>query len=157
MLSQKTKIIICVVVVFSAFGVGRFSAPTKVVTETKIVEVEKKTSESDTEKTKHQTTTTTETTKPDGTKETTTTTTEDSSSDHKTSSTDDKTTESDTKKVVENDSGKVSVSALVGFSLSLTPTPVYGGSVVSRVVGPFTAGIWGTSQPAAGVSIGLSF
>lgn len=154
-MTPKTKVILAILALSTTFAFGRFSAPTKVVTETKLVEVEKKTSESDSERDKHKTTTTTETTKPDGTKETTTTTTEDSATKKETSSTDDTSKTSDTIKTAENDSGRVNISLLGG--LTRDPEPVYGLHVSARVLGPITAGIWGMTNRVYGISVGLSF
>lgn len=154
-MTTKTKVILVILALISTFSVGRLSAPTKVVTETKIVEVEKKTSESESERNKHKTTTTTTTKHPDGSETTTTTTSEDSTTDKKTATTDDLNKTSDTVKTVESDVGRVTISALAGLKIT-DPTPTYGVHVTSRIIGPINAGIWGLSSGILGISVGLS-
>lgn len=160
-MTTKTKLIIAVVALLAAYAFGRFSAPTKVITETKIVEVEKKTdkTKSDTKKEVHRTTTTTETIKPDGTKTVTTVVKEDSNSDSKknSSSTDNTTKSSDTIKEVIRDTSKVTVSALAGVNITSLSIPVYGASLTKPILGPIAIGIWGLTNSVGGVSLGLTF
>ena len=139
----KTKVIVGIVAIATAFAFGRYSAPIRV--EKEIVEVEKKTEDKRKEIIK------TEVVRPDGTKETTTKTVVDS-----------KTTTDSTKsekELVEGQTSKVSISALVGAPLTLSGplTPVYGGHIHRPLLGPVSVGIWGLSNATAGLSFGLTF
>lgn len=151
-MSIKLKILLIAVTLASTFAFGRYSAPTKTVTEIKTVEVEKKVD--DTQKDEHKITQTKEIVKPDGTKETDTTVTDDSTTKKKEVLDDTKNSES--KVTVEYVGGNLSVSALVGFTIPGV-APVYGGHIQGRILGPFTSGIWGLSNGVVGVSIGLVF
>jgi hypothetical protein len=51
------------------------------------------------------------------------------------------------------------VSALVGFDLA-TRSPVYGGKIERRILGPLSLGVWGTTSgglPTVGISATLEF
>lgn len=154
-MSTKAKVIGVVILVVASFAAGRWASPTKIITETKIVEVknEKENKQTDTDKHKESKTIVVE--KPDGSKETTTTTTEDTTkkvSDEKT--TDTKTTVDKTKEIVYA-KNRLSISALVGAN-SLPPAPVvYGGHVTYSILGPINVGVWGLSNLTFGVSLGL--
>jgi hypothetical protein len=164
-MDTKYKIIAAVVVVTGAFATGRWAAPTKVVTVTQTVEVEKKHEDVavDTNKNVHKETKTTEVVKPDGTKETTTDVTEDTkaiSHEGDKTDTDSSRTEVSSKEVTR-DSSKVTISVLggakvFGGSEGLNP-PVYGGSISKPIFGPATVGIWGLSNGTVGCSVGLTF
>jgi PKD repeat protein len=161
-MDQQTKIKIAVVVVYTATAVaiGRYTVPEKVKIETKIVEVEKKSTASDVDSKKdtHKQVTVTKTFKPDGEKTITVVTTNDTTSDQNVAKKDivdiDKT--NDQSKEITHPSDKVTVSALAGFDLSSFKM-IYGASVTKPIVGPLTVGLFVLSNPAAGVSIGLTF
>ena len=152
-----------IVLILTAYAFGRYSAPEKVRTVTKIVEVEKKTTDvkKDTSRDKHRETKTVETTKPDGTKEKTTTVVEDTKTDTKTDRKDTaetgKTTEED-KEIVKLGGG-LSIAALVGAPVS----PINIGAVtfglhVSRpLIGPISIGLFRLSNGILGFSTGLVF
>ena len=136
------------------FAFGRFSAPTKVVTETKIVEVEKKSSELDRDKNK--VTFTKMITRPDGTKETETKVVEETHTELKKQSDSAKT--SDDLKEVTRGTGKLSIAALGALNVrELTSPPVFGVHVQRSILGPITVGAFGFSNGIAGVSLGLTF
>ena len=159
-MTTKAKVGIAAVALLTAFAFGRVSAPVKVKTEVKTVEVEKKTDKVDTQRDKHQKTVITEVTKPDGTKEKTTTIIQDSSTDQKRTDSDSiAKTETQTKEVTRG-SSPVTVSFLAGANLSTGPGPstlVYGGAITHPVLGPVTIGIWGFTNATFGASLGLSF
>lgn len=158
-MSNRTKALLAVLALVTSYGFGRWSAPEKIHTEIKTVEVEKKTNDTDTNRDKHQKTTVTETDSPDGTKTKTTVTTVDTDTDRKTRSTDDTSKTSDTVKDVTYASAKTTLAALVGASLSLSGTDplVYGGIVSKPILGPITVGIWGLSNSTGGLAVGLTF
>lgn len=160
-MSSKTKVILTIVAISLTFALGRFTSPTKVKVETKIVEVEKTTKDtnSDTAKNKHKTTTVTEVVHPDGTKETKTTTTEDSNANNKTTivETSDKASTTDKTKEIVKSSGKLTIAAMGGATLDKAFDPIYGGQISKDLLGPISLGVWGLSNRTAGLSIGLSF
>ncbi len=158
MLTEKTKAIGGLILLALSFATGRYLTPDKIKIETKIVEVEKKTSDSDTNRDKHRETITVEKTLPDGTTEKTTKTTEDTQTDRKTHSTDDLTkTETTSKEITKGD--KVTVAALTGVDINLSGTSpiIYGGIVSKPILGPVTVGVWGLSNATAGLALGLTF
>lgn len=144
----------------SCFAAGRYTAPVKVVTETKVVEKEviKKELVTVTDQIKHRETTITEKTNTDGSKEKTTKIVEDTTTDKKSDAKEsDKTEkkETDTKEVTK-ESSKLNIAAMAGFDFG-SPTPVYGAQVTRTLIGPFFMGVWGLSNKTAGMSLGLSF
>lgn len=150
----KTKAIIAAVALLVAFAAGRWLAPTKVVTEIKTVEIERK--ETDEEKKKHQTIIITETKNPDGT--VTKVTKIVNNSDTTKHETDDKTKSSDTVKTVTYASSRFHLAALGGMDFNPSvPTPVYGAYLSKDILGPISAGVWGLTNKSFGVSLGLSF
>ncbi len=152
-MSQKYKLIFIGGALVLAFTSGRWLAPTKVVTEVKTVEVEKKTDTTKTNTNEHKTTVIT--TKPDGTSQTVIT--DDTHTGSKTTDTTSITNTSDTTKEVTRPSSKVTLSALGGVDIHNLSTPIYGVSISKPILGPLTAGAWGLNTGAVGVSIGLSF
>ena len=52
---------------------------------------------------------------------------------------------------------KVSLSALVGTSVSSFPISIYGIAVSRELLGPVTVGAWGLTDKTFGASIGLNF
>lgn len=153
-MSTKTKAIIAAVALLTAFASGRWLAPTKVVTEIKTVEVERK--ETDEEKKKHQTIIITETKHPDGT--VTKVTKIVNNTKETKHETDDTRKETDDKKIVERSQSSLHLSALGGVQLSNgIPNMVYGGHISKEIIGPISIGIFGFTNSTFGASIGLSF
>ncbi len=161
---MKVKVFIAVVSIGVAFAFGRYTTPERIKIEKVIVEVEKKTKDSNTdaERNKRRETTTREVTHPDGTKEVITTvveTTETSkkSNTHETDKISKK--EKDSKEIVKN-SNTFNLSLLTGAKLpsggSLSPL-IYGGHITKQILGPINVGVWGLSDSTGGVSLGLSF
>lgn len=160
-MSVRNSAIAAIIIAVTFAAIGRWTAPEKIKTETKIVEVEKKTEHSDTEadKNKHKETTTHEITRPDGTKETTTTVVEDSNANrhNTTDKTDDKSKSEDISKEVTKSGSKLTLSALAGVKVSDPTGMIYGGHVTKDILGPINIGVWGMSNNTAGLSIGLTF
>lgn len=155
---MKTKIIISIIVLITAFAFGRYTVPEKTTSKDIYKESSSKTTEKDKET--HKKTIITETTKPDGTKEKTTTVTEDSEN-HKTT---DSTKTSDKEKETETIRGdsKVTVSMLGGVGLSNPSEFLVGVAVSKPILGPVTVGLWGlnkygTTNFNGGASLGLTF
>lgn len=88
--------------------------------------------------------------RPDGTVEIDRTTTDKSTETSK--------KESDTKSstVVTNAKPQWKAQALAGLSLDKL-VPVYGAGVERRIIGPISAGVWGTTDRNLGVSVSLEF
>lgn len=157
-MENRTKILVATAVILASYAFGRFSTPDHVKIETKIVEVEKKTTDTELNKDKHKETTTVEITKPDGTKEKTTKTVEDTKTDKTTKSTEETDRTEESSKEVSRGS-KVTLAALGGVSLNLTGTSpiLYGGILTKPVLGPITIGVWGLSNATTGLAVGLTF
>src|SRR5579864_2857048 len=141
-MDRKYKIGLVVVTVVVSFAVGRYTVPVKTVVETKVVEVEKKVVNTDTntDQNKHKETTVTEMDKPDGTKVIVTKTDEVSDIDTKINSVstlDKKTDKSEAKTSVKSGGG-VSVSALAGLSAKDIQSYVYGIHASKEVLGPIS-------------------
>lgn len=156
----KAKIFLSVVALLTAYGFGRWSAPEKVKTEIKTIEVVKVVKVKDTSSRKeiHKKTVVTEKVYPDGTKETTTTITEDTEA-TKTGSetgTSETETESSTVKESTKSSQKVTVSGLYGVSFT-GGTPAVGVSLTKPFFGPITPGVFYLTPGVLGVSLGLTF
>jgi cytoskeletal protein RodZ len=149
----KRNIAIALLILVAVFLAGRFSRPAKVVTETKIVEVEKKTS--DTTTGSHKDTTTTTVTNKDGTQTTTTHAVEDTGS--HTHSTEANNTSTDISKTVINSDSRINLSVLGGAQITSPSSTVFGGAASKKILGPVTAGVWGLSNGIVGLSLGLSF
>jgi hypothetical protein len=169
-MSTKYKVIIVVSALAVSFASGRYLTPVKIKTETKIVEVEKKTQDTKESNNKHthKTTVVTETDKPNGEKDKVTTVTEDTgvvdTKDNKTAI-DDKVN-SDTTKEEKKEGGKTSVALMAGAQVnpnmlstpSLTTSPfVFGAHVQRSIIGPVTIGVWGLSNLTFGASVGILF
>lgn len=142
----KYKAIIAGVLLVVAFAFGRYSAPTKTITETKIVKEVVK------EEVVHTVTRVVE--RPDGTKETDTTT--DSDTNTHTDITRERVKE------IFAASRDLNVSVLIGGQphmfkgISIGPI-VYGASVTRTIIGPVTVGFFGMSDFTVGASLGLNF
>ena len=155
-METKTKAIIAVAALATAFAFGRYTTPVKIVEVTKTVEVEKKTDEQNAsrERRNHKKIVETEITKPDGTKEKTTTITDESETTTERSSKDitESSRESESSKETVRGGGRVVVSVLYDpFHQA------YGGSVSKEILGPINAGVFGLTNSSFGVSVGLSF
>jgi hypothetical protein len=163
---------ILLLIILTAVAVGRFTVAEKIKIEKQIVTVETKTEDkkqdtkSELDREKHKKIVTTEITKPDGTKESTTTTTEDTStkqdreSDTTTHDAEQLTQTVKETKTIERGQGRLSISALVGPSISFSSGvgPLnYGAHIQRNLIGPITVGIWGISSGIGGASIGLTF
>jgi hypothetical protein len=157
-MQRKTKIIIAVVAVATAFATGRYTVPTKVIEVTKVVEVEKKTKDKDQKVDKDTKKTTTIVEEPTGKKTTTIVEEDKVNKDTSTKETDDKTkTDNSFKEVLK--SSPLSVSALFGGPLpgSGPFQMVYGLHVSKQVLGPITVGAFGMTNRTVGFSLGLNF
>lgn len=163
-LTTKNKVIIVVVYSVALVGLGAYLVPTKIKTEIKTVEVEKKDDKTVVKKdtNTHKKTVTVVTQKPDGEKTTTITKTDDSTSTddkHSIEQTSiDKTT--DQTKEVTKTGGTLRLSLLggahiFGSSTSATNVLVYGASASKNLIGPMSCGLWGLSDGTVGASIGI--
>lgn len=130
-----------VVIIVVAFYCGRYSAPERIKTETKIVEVEK-----EVVKTEYKTVRIKE--NKDGSKETVIISESNSQEKAKQKSSEEK------KEIIKN--GSTYVSVLLGGA-STVPHLNYGLSVQRDVLGPFTIGVWGLTNANLGASVGLRF
>lgn len=169
-MEQNVKIGLVAVVVFMAgLACGRYTTPTKVVTKTETVTVEKEVvknkevTSKDTNKNRELVIT--ETTKPDGTKvvekhyinrdeikeDTTKTNTV----------TDTKKSDSKSESIVSNEKNDWNLSALVTNSHTeddfMKGSVSYGVHIQRRIIGPFSIGAFGISNKTYGLSIGASF
>jgi hypothetical protein len=160
-MSTKLKVALAIMSLVGAFASGRWLAPTKVVTEVKTVEVEKKRDQKQIAKklNKHKETKTTTVTNAKGESTTTTTVIEDvgtvsNSNETKTS---DNSITTNHKEETTRDASKVTISALAGINPLSPGAPVYGAAVSKPILGPVAAGVWGLSSGVGGVSVGISF
>lgn len=164
-MTTRNKIIIIVIALLTSFAVGRYTVPTKVKIETKVVEVERKTDVKNTtvKKDRKKKIIILETKKPDGESTKTTTITDDTASSNQTAAkqTEDSSKQSDTSKEVTHASDKVTVSALAGYNLFGNNNAIqpfnYGLSVTKPVLGPITFGLFGFQSGLVGASLGLTF
>lgn len=152
----KIKVIVAAVSLLTAFAVGRWACPAKIIAKTVTVDVEKK--QTDTEKAKDTQTHTTvvETRQPDGTEEKTTTTDTNTTVHTDTQVTDNTTKSTETDKTVTYSKQTLTIMGLYGIPVT-GGTPVYGGSVTKEILGPISIGLWGLSNATLGGSIGLTF
>lgn len=160
----KYKVIIIVVALAGSYAAGRWASPTKVITEIKTVEVEKKTDQTiDTaQKHKHKKIIIVTSEKPGGQKDSTTTITDDtdSVSNSTTTQTDtaDKTT--DNKHEEDRPEPKTTIAAMAGIS-TRDGQIQYGASVYRPLLGPLGVGVFGlgnvTDGVSCGVQIGITF
>lgn len=156
-MSTKIKLIIGFTSLIVAFASGRYLSPTKVVTEIKTVEVEKKETDTQSNQNKHKETDTREITHPDGTKETDTKTVEDDTDKTNTTEKDKVSQNTDSTKEVTRSGSRTTLSALGGIKLPGSPEVVYGGMIQKDVLGPVGIGVWGLNNGTVGASVGLSF
>lgn len=139
-MTTKTKVIVAVISLATAYGFGRWSAPEKIKIETKTVTVEVTTEKKETDKDTHKKTTVKEVTKPDGSKEKITEIVEDTTTKTKTKSKDkvSEVTESVTEKTYST--SKVTVLALAGVPIT-GGLPDFGLSVSKPILGPISISI----------------
>lgn len=156
-MNLKTKSIIIVVCLACAYAFGRYSAPEKIITETKIVEVDKKTDKTDSDTEKYKKTTTEVVVSPDGTKKETTTITEDTNRHTDKESIEDSSKSQEDKKVIIGASGHLNASVLVGADISSPYGLIYGLHMSRNFIGPITLGVFGMTNKTVGISLGLTF
>ena len=160
-MTTKTKVLLSILALLTAFGFGRFSGPEKIKEVVKTVEVEKKVTftNTDTDRDKNKTIVTTEVTRPDGTKEKTTTVTENSKTTRKTGTetTDQRTTTKDEEKTTTYASGRLTVSFLASVPIGSSQKQVFGVAATQPVAGPITVGLFGLTNGTIGGSLGLTF
>lgn len=152
-LTTKTKYVIALILIMTAFATGRFSVQKSVVKSTTSLVSDSKTNQnSDT----HTQTTITTVKTPDGTVKTIQQISQ--VKDVQTTTTADTTIHSQTT-VTPTKTNTINISALVGndFSHGLGITPIYGVSASKEILGPITAGVFGLNNGVIGVSVGLNF
>ncbi len=151
------KYLIAFLAALTLFAAGRNTAPTKVKIETKVVEVEKKSEKTNTDKAKHKETTTVVVKNKDGSTTTTTKVVEDDKDKSKTTEHDDTSISQSTSKEITKGQG-VTISVMAGMTLnSLTTPPDFGVSITKPVLGPLTLGIFAFRSGLVGSSVGLTF
>lgn len=161
-METKTKVIIATASLATAFAVGRYTVPTKIVTETKVVEVEKKVEVVKETKDKDKRKKTKKVIKiaPNGEKIITEVTVEDTKTTKSKDSsvTDEKSKASDSKTTQEKSNSPTTISILAGKKITDGLDPILFGAHVSKpVLGPVSIGVWGLSNMTFGLSVGLSF
>ena len=153
-MTTKTKVAVVLVVAVLGYAAGRYTTPVKVVE--KRVEVEKVVKNTDVDKEQRKETTKTTVTRPDGTTETKETTVTDTKKKTETEVVTDRRVS--TEKEVTFDSKKVTISLMLGSTLtSPFMPPVYGLSATKPILGPLTVGGWGLSTGVFGLSLGVTF
>lgn len=156
-MTTKLKVILSLVALLSAYSVGRWSAPEKIVEKIKTVEVIKEVKVKETDKERHKKVTITETTRPDGTVEKTTVITDDRSSSTTSNTNTDSNTTMESSKEVINSSSRVTIMALAGVNPTAVGVPMYGAYIGKPILGPITLGAWALSNPSFGLGLGLTF
>lgn len=158
-IQTRYKVIIVVVTLAGSYAAGRWASPTKVITEIKTVEVEKKTDQTvaDVKKQKHKKIVIVASEKPDGQKDSTTTITDDVSSDSnsKTTQVDTENKTVDNKHEEDHPEPKTTIAALAGIS-TRDGQIQYGAQVYKPILGPFGVGVFGLGNATDGISCGLS-
>ena len=154
-MSNKVKVLIVAAVALVCFAVGRYTAPSKVTVQTKVVEVDHKVDDSDTKTHEHKKVVIV--TKPDGTSVTTITdSTNSDTKDHSvdiSTTTTNQTTTTDKSKNFNN----LTVYALAGSNLLHGGAITYGAMVTKPLLGPVFMGLFGMTNLTCGASIGLTF
>lgn len=145
---MKKEYWLVIIALAVSYAAGRYMAPVKI--ETKVVEVEKK--QTETERDKHKETTTVVTERPDGSKVTETRTTEDTNTQRSTKSTTDTTSES----VIKYASSRTTLQGIASYSPGSSGV-AYGGSVSRNLLGPIVGGGFVLTNGTFGVSLGLEF
>lgn len=155
----RYKVLIVVVALGGSFAAGRWASPTKVITEIKTVEVEKKTDQTvaDVTKHKHKKIVIVASQKPDGEKNSTTTITDDADSNNtsKTTQTDTSDKAIDNKHEEDHPEPKTTIAAMAGIS-TRDGQIQYGAQVYRPILGPFGVGVFGLGNVTDGISCGLS-
>jgi hypothetical protein len=152
MISAKYQYIAGVVLIITAFALGRYSNTLKPSTSN--IETNKVTDNKDENKQTHTVTTVVTTKEPDGS--TKTTETDDTTISDKIQ---DKSqdTKVDQTVVTQPTSKKLNISALVSPGLESGIRMAYGASISKEVLGPITVGAFGLTNGVLGLSIGLDF
>jgi hypothetical protein len=146
-----------IIVLSVSFALGRYTVPTKVVTETKTVYVENQSEKTNVDKNKHKDTVTVEKINKDGTTTKTTHTVEDSKTDTKKDVELSVDSSTQTRKEVSRES-LTNVSLLVGTEIiSITHSLNYGLSISKPILGPISIGAFGFTSGLVGFQIGLNF
>ncbi len=143
---MRTQYIVLVILVASAFAVGRYSVQFTESTEVKVDETVRRDKDVKTIKTEV-------VVKDVDGKETKTTVTE---TEAKTIT----TKEKETSKIVESgvaEVDKYSVNVLIGVNKDALSAPIYGFSASKKFIGPLSLGLWGLTNMTGGLSVGWSF
>lgn len=147
------------------YAFGRYTAPEKVVEKEKIkvqtVEVVKEVIKEVKVENKNVNTRTRVVEYPDGRKETITEvidrTTVGTNTDTNTDSNSSSTTEKEKEKITINKKPDWKFTGLAGVEISDFGTPIYGGMVEKRILGPISVGVWGLSDKTVGGAISIEF
>lgn len=137
--------------------VGGFLVPRKVVTETKIVEVERKTEEKQQDKNTKERTTKTEKKNPDGSSETTTVTEKDTSVTTDVNRDVTKSSTIDSFSLSERVGGLTTVSVMGSVDVTKPSGYTLGLHVTKPILGPVSIGVFGFQDGRVGASVGLTF
>lgn len=126
------------------YAFGRYAQPAR-------VEIKKEIEVREKEKTTHDTIVTEkEIHRPDGTIE------KEKKTEDKTTNSSSTDTKEKTSKVVVSEKPQWKAGVLAGYDL-IGIKPVYGAQVEKRILGPISAGVWGTTQSTVGASLSLEF
>lgn len=155
----KRQIIAIAAAALIGLALGRYSLPAKVITKTETIEVDKKQSETDSNKQDHSVIIITKTVNPDGTTKTVTEIKKDVENQSETKTSEEDSKDTKTSKEVIYDSGKWSLSALAVTKplSSLHPAITYGADISYKILGPFQVGVLGLTDGTLGVSFGITF
>ena len=152
-LQTRTKVLICILITVTAYGIGRWSAPEKVVEKIKVVEVEKtKTKEHSKDRTK---TTTTISENPNGSKTTTIVVANDVETGKSTTTNTSKSTESEKETI--RASSKTTVLLLGAVDVTAPLGIDYGISASRSILGPISISVFGYKSGRLGAGVGLTF
>lgn len=142
-MTTRLKLLLITLAIVCSFAAGNYAG--KILTKTESIQTSDKTDTTTTTKT-----TTTTTKQPDG-KETTTTTT-----DTTTAIKERNTTNIKKEEIVAPSKRFINVSLLGSYNQK-DKSPMYGVSITSRFLGPFTAGAFAFENGMIGLSIGVDF
>lgn len=156
-MNNKYKYCAYVIILLACFAIGRYSAPTKVVNETKTDSTDRKTVDTDTDRSRHRESTTVEVQTPDGTKTITTKVIDDTSTERKSKTIDDSITHTQTRAETVYKKSSITISALAGLELSSLSHPIFGAAASKEILGPIGVGVWGLNNGTFGASISLTF
>lgn len=138
-------------------ALGRYSLPSKVITETKTTEDKAIAENTQKDTQKHTKTVTTITKRPDGTEVTKIITKNDVYTEkHQDLQVHDQKT-SDTRKEVDYDSRRLSLYAITEIGLFPARKPMFGAGFDYRFLGPFSSGLYGMQDGTMGITLGVSF